>query len=112
METEFLRLKIQGGTMSEPIIVVPYDPKWKEDFVHIGELLRVTLGDIALRIDHIGSTSITGLDAKPIIDIQISVKFLETLEIYKPLLESIGYVHRVKNPDKTKSYFRESGGMK
>lgn len=100
-----------GGTMSEPIIVVPYDEKWKDEFHGIGSLLRQTFGDIALRIDHIGSTSIVGLDAKSIIDIQISVKSFEPM-IYKPLMESIGYIHRADNPDKTKRYFREGIGMR
>lgn len=67
---------------------------------------------MAIRIDHIGSTSIEGLDAKPIIDIQISVQSLEPVELYKNKLEAIGYVYRPNNPDLTKRYFRESPGCK
>lgn len=97
--------------MAEPIIVVPYDEKWKNEFIRTGSLLRQVLGDIAIRIDHIGSTSIVGLAAKPIVDIQVSVKNLEPMN-YKPLIESVGYIHRTDNLDKTKRYFRESEGMK
>jgi GrpB-like predicted nucleotidyltransferase (UPF0157 family) len=52
--------------------------------------LRSALGDVALRIDHIGSTSIPGLDAKPIIDIQISVAALELVATFREPLEALG----------------------
>jgi GrpB-like predicted nucleotidyltransferase (UPF0157 family) len=52
------------------------------------------------------------LDAKPIIDIQISVPSLEPVETYRSKLEKIGYVFRPDNPDLTKRYFRESPGNK
>jgi len=97
--------------MTEPIIVVPYDPNWKREFEDIGIRVRKALGDIAIRIDHIGSTSVVGLDAKPVIDIQISVSALEPMT-YKPLLANIGYFHRIDNPDKTKRYFREDHGQR
>ncbi|MDF2652687.1 MAG: hypothetical protein K0Q73_8492, partial [Paenibacillus sp.] len=50
-----------------------HDSGWKDLFNDIALKLRYSLGDLAIRIDHVGSTSIFGLDAKPIIDIQISV---------------------------------------
>lgn len=53
-----------------------YDPEWKILFSEIASKLRSSLGDFAVRIDHVGSTSVIGLDAKPIIDIQISVLFM------------------------------------
>jgi GrpB-like predicted nucleotidyltransferase (UPF0157 family) len=98
--------------MSELIIVVPYDSSWKNEFMSIGASIRNALGDIGIRIDHIGSTSVVGLDAKPIIDIQISVRSLEPMEIYKAKLEEIGFIHRFNNPDLTKRYFREAPGNK
>jgi len=93
------------------IIVVPYDHQWKNEFQQIGSMLRDRLGDLAIRIDHIGSTSVMGLDAKPIIDIQISVSSLEPM-VYKQNLEDIGYLYREQNPDKSKRYFRESNNMR
>ncbi|MFE1308709.1 GrpB family protein [Streptomyces sp. NPDC058755] len=51
---------------------MPYDPAWPAIFARWGEHLRATLGDAVARIDHIGSTSVPGLAAKPVIDIQIS----------------------------------------
>ncbi len=51
--------------MSERIIVVPYNADWKKEFIRIGSLIREALDTTAIRIDHIGSTSIQELDAKP-----------------------------------------------
>ncbi len=56
----------------DPIIVVPYNPTWPYLFKHLAGDIRSALGDVAQRIDHIGSTSIPLLAAKPVIDIQIS----------------------------------------
>ncbi|GIP34634.1 GrpB family protein [Paenibacillus sp. J2TS4] len=97
--------------MSDPILVVPYDPQWQEEFLQIGTRIREALDTIAVRIDHIGSTSIAGLAAKPIVDIQISVRSLEPM-VYQPLLENVGYYYRADNPDLTKRYFREGKGRK
>lgn len=98
--------------MTDPIIVVPYDPVWKSEFMQIGSAIRKALGDIAIRINHIGSTAIEGLDAKPVIDIQISVQALEPINNYKWRLEEIGFIHRADNPDLTKRYFREAPGRR
>ena len=55
------------------IEVVPYDERWPQQFAELRDRLVDSLGATAQRIDHIGSTSVPGLDAKPIIDVQISV---------------------------------------
>ena len=57
--------------------IVPYQPAWRDEFLLIGRTLRQALGDLALRIDHIGSTSVSGLAAKDIIDIQVTVASLD-----------------------------------
>ena len=59
------------------IIISKYNPKWAEEFESIKSSLQEILGDLALRIDHIGSTSVPGLGAKDVIDIQITVKELD-----------------------------------
>lgn len=56
------------------------------------------LGDTALRVDHIGSTSVPGLAAKPIVDVQVSVADVEDEDAYVPALERAGYVLRVREP--------------
>jgi GrpB-like predicted nucleotidyltransferase (UPF0157 family) len=96
--------------MSEFIVIAPYDPEWPEWFSQVGSALRAALGPVALRIDHIGSTSVVGLDAKPVLDIQISVTDLELLEAFRVPLQSLGYVFQAENPERTKRYFRESPG--
>ncbi len=89
-----------------------YDPLWATEFQHIGSRLREALGSAACRIDHIGSTSVIGLAAKPIIDVQISVQQLEPMSAYLAQLETSGYLWRKDNPEKTKRYFREVPGQR
>ncbi|WP_377273363.1 GrpB family protein [Peterkaempfera sp. SMS 1(5)a] len=93
--------------MGEPIEIVPYDPAWPAMFARWGVALRAALGDAAARIDHIGSTSVPGLAAKPVIDIQISVASLEPPDAFLDPLTAMGFVYRVDNPERTKRYFRE-----
>ena len=73
--------------------VVAYDPRWPAAFEAEAVRLRAALGPLVMRIDHHGSTSIPGLGAKPIIDIQVSVAALQPLATYAARLEAIGYVH-------------------
>ncbi|MED1795245.1 GrpB family protein [Brevibacillus nitrificans] len=87
-----------------------YDATWKSLFRGVATRLRVSLGDSAVRIDHVGSTSVAGLAAKPIIDIQISVRNFDDISTYQPKIENVGFVLRKENPDRTKRYFREIPG--
>lgn len=92
--------------------IASYDPAWRQLFLVAGMTLREALGEKALRIDHVGSTSIVGMDAKPIIDIQISVSYFDDLLNYKHEIEAVGFIFRGENPDKTKRYFREVPGCR
>jgi GrpB-like predicted nucleotidyltransferase (UPF0157 family) len=83
---------------TDRIEIVPYDAGWPAAFEAEAVRIRVALGSMALRIDHNGSTSIHGLRAKPIIDIQVSVAALQPLTAYGAPLEDIGYSH-VPHPD-------------
>ena len=98
--------------MPDPVLVVPYDPQWPALFQQLAAPMRRALGDVALRIDHVGSTSVPGLDAKPIIDIQISVAALDPVDAFRLPLERLGYTFRPTNPDLSKRYFRESPGQR
>ena len=84
--------------MTEFLTISPYDPRWPEEFEAESRRIRESLGPLALRIDHVGSTSVPGLAAKPVIDIQISVRELHPMEPYRTVLERIGYTH-VPHPD-------------
>lgn len=77
----------------DSIEIRPYDPGWPAAFAAEAKRLEAALGSLALRIDHHGSTSVPGLSAKPIIDIQVSVAKLQPLAAYGTGLETLGYVH-------------------
>jgi GrpB-like predicted nucleotidyltransferase (UPF0157 family) len=80
------------------MVIASYDPSWPRLFRAEARLLRAALGSQIVRIEHVGSTSVPGLAAKPVIDIQISVPSLERLEVYSLPLASTGYSH-VRDPD-------------
>ncbi len=92
---------------TQAVEIHEYTTEWRTEFLAMGAALRSALSEIAVRIDHIGSTSIAHLAAKPIIDIQISVPSLEPMDAYLRPIESLGYVWRKDNPERTKRYFRE-----
>jgi GrpB-like predicted nucleotidyltransferase (UPF0157 family) len=73
------------------IEIVDYQERWPNEFAEIAQQLREALGNLALRIDHIGSTSVPGLAAKDVIDIQVTVEKLEPSLI--PLITSLGFEH-------------------
>jgi GrpB-like predicted nucleotidyltransferase (UPF0157 family) len=98
--------------MPSKVEIVPYDAAWPGLFRQLATSLRSALGDRARRIDHIGSTAVPHLDAKPIIDVQISVADLEPVDDYRYALTDLGFVFRADNPDRTKRYFRESPGQR
>jgi GrpB-like predicted nucleotidyltransferase (UPF0157 family) len=96
--------------MADPIIVEPYNPKWPAQFMELAIPIREAMGEVALRIDHIGSTAIPGIPAKPVIDIQIAVESYEPFSAIRDPLESLQYRWRPDNPDRSKRYFREPAG--
>lgn len=94
----------------DPVWISPYSVTWPERFAQIAQPMRQALGPVALRIDHIGSTAVVGLAAKPVIDLQISVADFEPLDAYRLPLSQLGYLFRADNPERTKRYFREAPG--
>ena len=75
------------------VVVLPYDEQWKQDFLMIKDELTSALGQLAIRIEHIGSTSVAGLSAKPIIDIDVVIKDYTVFEDVVSALGEIGYQH-------------------
>ena len=90
--------------------IAAYDPAWASRFAELGIRLRAALGGAAIRIDHVGSTSVPGLAAKPVIDIQVSVARLEPAGPFAEPLAGLGFIYRADNPERTKRYFREPPG--
>lgn len=79
------------------ILIEPYSERWPEDVRRIAERIRRTLGDHALRIDHVGSTAVPGLAAKPVIDVQVTVARLDDAQplVHAGFSEIVGYAdHR------------------
>ncbi len=78
---------------TKPVVVVPYDPSWPSQFTELGSELREHFSKLAIRIDHIGSTSVPGLAAKDIIDVQITVKSIDDAKLIN-LLEDGPYRYK------------------
>jgi len=76
--------------------LVPYNPAWQEDARRILARLQMACGDKALRFDHIGSTAVEGMDAKDVIDIQVTVASLEVADEIADALANVGYP-RIEN---------------
>ena len=75
------------------VVVVPYDERWVRDFSDIAREIRENLGELALDIEHVGSTSVPGLSAKPIIDIDVVIRDYGSLDAVISALGRIGYRH-------------------
>jgi GrpB-like predicted nucleotidyltransferase (UPF0157 family) len=76
-----------------------YDPRWPELFKREAKRIRSALGDKMLRLEHVGSTSVPGLCAKPVIDILLVVKDSSDESAYVPALEKAGYLLRIREPE-------------
>ena len=74
-----------------PVEIVDPDPAWAARFDEEAAALRAALGDVAVRIDHVGSTSVPELAAKPIVDIQVSVADIGAADRYRPALQGLDY---------------------
>lgn len=100
--------QLHGSPRGDPIEVVPYDPEWPARFRRWRERLAVALGAAAVRIDHIGSTAVPGLAAKPVVDVQVSVADVEDEAAFRPAIESAGVALRSREPGHR--YFRPGPG--
>ncbi|MHA7306419.1 GrpB family protein [Arthrobacter sp. TMN-49] len=85
-----------GGREERPIVIVEYDPEWHFTFDALALAIKEAVGEGALSIEHIGSTSIPGLAAKPIIDILMTVEDVEDETAYLERLQTAGFVLRVR----------------
>ena len=79
--------------VTKHVIVEPYDEAWEKAFMDIEKELRAALGDTAERIEHVGSTSVRGLSAKPVIDIDVVIRDTSMLPAAVSALAGIGYTH-------------------
>ncbi len=102
MTEEQIRRITVGPTpkqMSGKVVLVDYDPAWPVLFAREKERIKSALGAKALSIEHVGSTSVPGLPAKPVIDILLVVESSADEKSYLPALEAAGYVLGIREPD-------------
>jgi dephospho-CoA kinase len=78
-------------TVPTPAALVPYDPKWADDAERIINRIKMACGARALRVDHIGSTAVAGMDAKDVIDMQVTVESLDVADELADVLRGAGY---------------------
>jgi GrpB-like predicted nucleotidyltransferase (UPF0157 family) len=97
---EYLRAVTVGDVvpLAGRIRIVDYDPSWPELFRREATRIQGVLGDGALRIEHIGSTAVPGLAAKPIVDVLLVVANSADEQAYLPALADAGYVLRIREP--------------
>lgn len=82
-----------------PVTLVEYSALWPLQYEREAERIRTALGERALLLEHVGSTSVPGLCAKPVIDICVAVANPADEPAYVPALEAAGYVLRIREPD-------------
>ncbi|ESU30267.1 hypothetical protein G3A_22005 [Bacillus sp. 17376] len=94
--------------------VVPYNPEWKTVFENEKQLLESIFLPAEVEVHHIGSTSVPGLSAKPIIDIMLAADSLEQVEKATPAIEAAGYVVKGENGIPGRRYFQkhDENGMR
>lgn len=79
--------------MKKRVVVLPYDPQWPAEFDAIRQELEAVIGDLILGVEHVGSTSVPGLSAKPIIDIDVVIRDYGLFDEVMGRLRSVGYQH-------------------
>lgn len=108
MAVQYPNAEFAGQTRDDPVEVVPYDPSWPAAFEEWRRRLAGALDETAVLIEHVGSTAVPGLPAKPVVDIQVSVTDVEEEAAYVPAIEALGVALRFREPGHR--YFRPPTG--
>lgn len=108
MAVRYPGMELHGGHGGDPVEVVPYDPVWPAAFRLWRGRLAAALGETARRVDHIGSTAVPGLWAKPVIDVQVSVPDVADDAAFCAAVEGLGLPLRTREPGHR--YFRPPRG--
>ena len=95
--------------MAKRVIVESYNSAWKKDFEDIRSELMAVLEGKVISIEHVGSTSVEGLSAKPIIDIDVVIEDEDAFPEVKAAMESIGYTHEGDLRIKGREAFKYEG---
>ena len=95
--------------ITKNVVVLPYDERWEQAFTQIKDEIQAALGSLALRIEHVGSTSVRGLSAKPIIDIDVVIRDYSVFDAVVTALKEIGYQHEGDLGIATREAFKYDG---
>ena len=100
-EDELRAVHVNGepARLDGQVVLAEYDPGWARLFAREAERIRASLGDRAMLVEHVGSTSIPGLASKPKIDILLAVADSADESAYVPDLEAAGYTLHIREPD-------------
>ena len=82
-----------------PVQLAQPDPAWAQQYVEVEARIRDALGPAAVVVEHVGSTSVPGLAAKPFLDVLLLVRDPSDEEAYVPLLEGAGFLLHVREPE-------------
>ena len=94
---------------TKKVIVLPYDVAWESAFEAIRAEIQTALGDLMLGIEHVGSTSVKGLSAKPCIDIDVVIRDYSVFDAVVQKLDAIGYIHEGDLGIKDRKAFKYAG---
>jgi GrpB-like predicted nucleotidyltransferase (UPF0157 family) len=89
----------EPARLDGPVVLADYSPQWPTLYQREAQRIRRALGAGAVVVEHVGSTAVPGLAAKPIIDIDVAVPDSADEPAYVPALEAAGYVLRIREPD-------------
>lgn len=89
--TDRRRDPISPEERAQPVEVVPYDPAWPATFETLRERIASVLGELAVGIEHVGATAVPGLDAKPIVDIDVVIRDAGDFDAVAQRLARLGY---------------------
>jgi GrpB-like predicted nucleotidyltransferase (UPF0157 family) len=101
-----------ASSFDDPVVVVSYDQAWPSLFEEERARIEKAVGPWVEEIEHIGSTAVPGLAAKPVIDVMVGVKSLENFPAFVGRLEAMGYeyVPELERQMPSRSYFRKTVG--
>ncbi|MBZ5738854.1 GrpB family protein [Nocardioides mangrovi] len=98
-DEEIAAARVNAPQRGIPVEVVEPDPAWPQVYGELAARVRAALGDRVIQIEHVGSTAVPGLAAKPVIDIDLTVADSADEAAYVPALEADGWVLRIREPD-------------
>lgn len=96
-----MTLGLKRGTVT----LLPHDSAWEREAAHTVERLKTLFGEVACDVQHVGSTAIRHIAAKPILDIAVAVDELDAVTPLIPALLADGVIHRPQNDDETQRFF-------